>query len=126
ELADRISVLDGGRIIAEGTPAELKQLVPGGHLLLEFADLADATAARSALGAHGIRGRSDPYAAEDDSSEASLSLRVPSDGSVASLRSVLAELEGQRVEVASLSVHLPDLDDVFLALTGSHHTTEAL
>jgi ABC-2 type transport system ATP-binding protein len=48
-------------------------------------------------------------------------LQVPSDGSVKSLQALLNRLEDASVEVESLSVHTPDLDDVFLALTGQHH-----
>ena len=43
---------------------------------------------------------------------------MPGDGSVAALKSLLARLDDARVEVAGLTVHTPDLDDVFLALTG--------
>ena len=49
ELADRIAVLDGGRIVAEGTPDELKRLVPGGHIRLRFADAAALDAAARLL-----------------------------------------------------------------------------
>ncbi|MFA1549325.1 ATP-binding cassette domain-containing protein [Actinomadura chokoriensis] len=103
-LADRIAVLDGGRIVAEGTSEELKRLVPGGHLRLRFADHAGLDAAVRALGA-GTR---------DDEA---LALQVPSDGGVRSLRALLGRLEDAAVEVDGLSVHTPDLDDVFLALT---------
>jgi ABC-2 type transport system ATP-binding protein len=102
ELADRIAVLDRGLIVAEGTPTELKWLVGGGHIRLEFADPLQAEAAALALGA---------------SAGADLALQVPSDGSMDSLRDVLDRLDGVKVE--RLSVHTPDLDDVFLALTGS-------
>ncbi len=47
-----------------------------------------------------------------------LVLRVPSDGGVASLRGLLARLDANAIEVSELTVHTPDLDDVFLALTG--------
>ena len=70
ELADRIAVLDHGRIVAEGTPAELKRLVPGGHIRLEFADPDGLESAARVLGTP----------ARDDES---LALTVPSDGSVA-------------------------------------------
>ncbi|MFP8882833.1 ATP-binding cassette domain-containing protein [Streptomyces mangrovi] len=105
ELADRIAVLTGGRIAAEGTPEELKRLVPGGHVRLRFTDPA---AYRSAAGA--LRG-----AARDD---AALTLSIPGDGSQRELRSVLDRLDSAGVEADELTVRTPDLDDVFFALTG--------
>jgi ABC-2 type transport system ATP-binding protein len=105
ELADRIAVLDQGRIVADGTPAELKKLVPGGHIRLQFADAATLDAAAGLLG-------------ESDRDDDALTLEVPSDGGVRSLRSVLDRLEKARLEVDDLSIHTPDLDDVFFALTG--------
>jgi len=105
ELADRIAVLDQGRIVADGTPAELKRLVPGGHLELRFADVAGLDAASRLL---------------DDSTrdDAALTLTVPSAGEVATLRAVLDQLGAAHIEVDDLSIHSPDLDDVFFALTG--------
>jgi ABC-2 type transport system ATP-binding protein len=114
QLADRIAVLDRGRLVAEGTPHELKRLVPGGHIRLRFADASglDAAARRFA------------DAARDDDE---LSLQLPSDGGVRSLRAVLDRLDAGGIEVAELSVHTPDLDDVFLALTGRpDHEPEAV
>jgi ABC-2 type transport system ATP-binding protein len=105
QLADRIGVLDGGRLVAEGTAAELKRLVPGGHVRLQFSDAAALESAARVLGV-----------APPDA--ASLSLDVPGDGSVSGLRLLLARLDAGAVEVAGLTVHTPDLDDVFLALTG--------
>ncbi|MFC0038373.1 ATP-binding cassette domain-containing protein [Actinomadura rayongensis] len=105
ELADRIALLDHGRLIAEGTAEELKRLVPGGHVQLRFADPDGLAAALDALGTGSL---------DDDA----LTLRVPSDGGVRSLRGLLARLDDRSIEVAALSVHLPDLDDVFLTLTG--------
>jgi ABC-2 type transport system ATP-binding protein len=105
ELAGQVAVLDHGRLIAEGAPDELKRRVPGGHVRLQFADQEGLESAASAL---------DASARDDDT----LTLEVPSDGGVRSLRGLLDRLDRASVEVDSLSVHLPDLDDVFLALTG--------
>jgi ABC-2 type transport system ATP-binding protein len=105
ELADRIAVLDGGRIVAEGTPDELKRLVPGGHIRLRFADAAALDRASRLLD-------------ESARDEAGLALTVPSDGGVRALRTVLDRLDAASLEVDDLSIHTPDLDDVFFALTG--------
>jgi ABC-2 type transport system ATP-binding protein len=106
ELADRIALLDHGVLIAEGTSEELKRLIPGGHTQLRFGDMAALDAAVAVLGA----GRRD---------DKTFTLHVPSDGSVASIRSLLARLDGQSIEIADMSVHTPDLDDVFLTMTGA-------
>jgi ABC-2 type transport system ATP-binding protein len=105
-LADRIAVLDRGRIVAEGTPEELKRRIGGGHVELEFATAAALSKAAAALG---VRATTDPE---------QLTLQVPSDGSVAALRELLGRLDDARVEVEQLSIHTPDLDDVFFAVTG--------
>ena len=111
QLADRIAVLDQGHIVAEGTPAELKDRIPGGHFRLHFADGDLLRSATSLL----------PGAAADQDQ---LVLQVPADGSVDSLRQLLDTLHHARIAVERLTIHTPDLDDVFLAVTGSHAAGE--
>jgi ABC-2 type transport system ATP-binding protein len=105
ELAGQIALLDQGRLVAEGTAEELKRRIPGGHIRLQFAYPDDLAAAARALG----------DATRDDEA---LTLQVPSDGDVKSLRALLDRLGDASIEVAGLSIHTPDLDDVFLTLTG--------
>ena len=109
QLADRIAVLDQGRIVAEGTPAELKNRISGGHVRLHFAD------------PHLLRSASEllPAAAPNQDQ---LVLQVPADGTVDSLRGLLDELHEARISVERVTIHTPDLDDVFFAVTGSHVT----
>jgi ABC-2 type transport system ATP-binding protein len=109
-LAARIAVLDHGRIVAEGSPDQLKSRVPGGHIQLQFADPGDLESAAQVL---------DPASRDDEA----LILQVPSDGSLRSLRALLDRLDYAGIEVGSLSIHTPDLDDVFFGLTG-HPSTE--
>jgi ABC-2 type transport system ATP-binding protein len=104
-LADRIALLDGGRIVAQGTPEELKRSVPGGHLRLDVADEESLEATLSAVA--GARRAAGSNAVE-----------VPGDGSVRQVREVLDTLDRAGVDVTQLAVRTPDLDDVFLALTG--------
>jgi ABC-2 type transport system ATP-binding protein len=112
QLADRIAVLDHGTLVAEGTAGELKRLIPGAHIRLRFAD-----ARRLDSAARGLDGSS-----RDDEA---LTLHIPSDGSVAAVRAVLDRLEALAIDVDELSLHTPDLDDVFLALTDSRDRDDA-
>jgi ABC-2 type transport system ATP-binding protein len=105
QLAHRVAVLDGGRIVAEGTPAELKARIPGGHIELAFADRTELDAAATVLA---VTGR------DDDA----LTLQLAGDGRVSTLQTLLRQLEDASVKVEALTVHTPDLDDVFFALTG--------
>lgn len=104
-LADRIAILDHGTIVAEGSPRELKRLVPSGHIRLQFIDPEGFASAARTLG-------------ESSRVDDELALHVPGDGGVRSLRDLLDRLDAASIEVEELSVHTPDLDDVFLALTG--------
>ncbi|WP_030275366.1 ATP-binding cassette domain-containing protein [Streptomyces sp. NRRL B-24484] len=112
QLADRIAVLDGGRIVAEGTADELKARIPGSHVRLRFTDPAEHARASAAL----------PGAARDDEG---LALRVAGDGGIDALRTLLDRLDAAGIRTADLSVHTPDLDDVFLALTGGRTAATA-
>jgi ABC-2 type transport system ATP-binding protein len=112
ELADRIALLDQGKLVAEGTADQLKRLIPGGHIRLQFTDADGLEAAARTLG----------EVVRDDEA---LILQVPSDGSVESLRALIDRLDDAQIKVDSLSVHTPDLDDVFLALTGQPKKEEA-
>jgi ABC-2 type transport system ATP-binding protein len=109
QLADRVAVLDQGRLVAQGTPDELKRQIPGTHIRLRFTTVTELDAAARAF----------PDATRDDEA---LALRVPGDGGTKSLRAVLDRLDEHSLSAEECSVHTPDLDDVFLALTG--HTAE--
>ncbi|MGZ3638185.1 MAG: ATP-binding cassette domain-containing protein [Ktedonobacterales bacterium] len=112
QLAGRIALLDQGKLVVEGTPDELKRRIPGGHISLRFADASGLEAATRILG----EAPHDDYA---------LTLQIPTDGSVQSLKSVLDRLDHEAIRIDDLSVHTPDLDDVFFALT-SHPDTSAV
>ncbi|HVU14749.1 MAG TPA: ATP-binding cassette domain-containing protein [Phototrophicaceae bacterium] len=103
-LSNRIGVLDKGRLVAEGTPADLKHRIPGGHVELQFADATSLDRAAQSLSST-VR------------DENTLMLRVANDGSVEALRHLLDQLDSSAIPVTGLSVHTPDLDDVFFALT---------
>ena len=112
ELADQIAVLDRGRIVAEGTSDELKRRVPGGHVRLQLSSLYSLHSAVALIDG----------ASYD---EEKLQIEVPTDGTVAALRHLLGVLDDADIEVEQLSIHTPDLDDVFFAVTG-HQTEEVL
>jgi ABC-2 type transport system ATP-binding protein len=111
QLADQIAVLDHGQLVAQGTADELKRLIAGGHVLLRFgaADALDQAAALFGSAA-----------ARDDEA---LTLQIPSDGGVRALKDLLDRLDQHAIAVETLTVHTPDLDDVFLAITGRDRET---
>jgi ABC-2 type transport system ATP-binding protein len=112
ELADRIAVLSDGKIAAEGSADELKRLIPGGHVRPRFSDPSAYQSAAVALR---------EVTRDDDA----LSLQIPSDGSQRELRSILDWLDSAGIEADELTVHTPDLDDVFFALTGADESVAA-
>ncbi|MFJ9011030.1 ATP-binding cassette domain-containing protein [Streptomyces canus] len=111
ELADRIAVLHNGRIAAEGSAEQLKRLIPGGHVRLRFTDPDAYRSAASAL-------------REVTRDDESLTLQLPSGGSQSELRAILDRLDAAGIEADELTVHTPDLDDVFFALTGGADVTD--
>jgi ABC-2 type transport system ATP-binding protein len=107
QLADQIALLDHGTLIAEGTPNELKRMIPGGHIRLRFTDADTLSKARTVIAR--------PAKADEEA----LTLEVPTSGSVPEVRGILTRLDDHGIDVAELTVHTPDLDDVFLTLTGN-------
>jgi ABC-2 type transport system ATP-binding protein len=112
QLSDRIAVLDHGRIVAQGTADELKRQIPGGHIQLEFENIAELEAAARLLD---VTSRGDE----------SLCLQVPSDGNIPALRKLLDRLDDASAKVERLSIHTPDLDDVFFAFTSHPDSQKA-
>jgi ABC-2 type transport system ATP-binding protein len=105
QLADRVAVLDKGKLVAEGTPQDLKRRIPGGHVRLQFTD---ATVLANAARIFG------DFVLLDEA----LALQIPTDGGVSSVRALLDQLDRENIEVEALTVHTADLDDVYFALTG--------
>ena len=105
-LASRIAVIDGGRVVASGTPGDLKKLIAGQRLDLVLADGAAFDAVTRLAGHRAVT--TDP---------AGLTIGVATGGSAGEVRALLDEFDPDRSAVRSFSVHSPTLDDVFLALT---------
>jgi ABC-2 type transport system ATP-binding protein len=108
-LAQRVALVDGGRIVADGTPAQLKSQVGEAGVELTFATLSDVGRVAPALGIATVDG---------------MRVRVPTDGSVVHVGAVLAAVEATGVVPEHWEVRVPSLDDVFLTLTG-HVGTES-
>jgi ABC-2 type transport system ATP-binding protein len=106
-LADRVAVLDGGRVVAEGAPAELKLQVAGQRLDLTLASAQAFADVTRCLGARAVHSDAD-----------SLTIGVATDGSATHVRALLDEVDPQRRVVERFAVHSATLDDVFFALTG--------
>jgi ABC-2 type transport system ATP-binding protein len=107
-------VIDGGRVVAEGTPAELKQRIGGARLDLTLTDLMAFRDVLSVLG--------DRVVVRDPSQ---LTIGVVTAGHAAQVRAILDEVDPTRHVIEQFSVHIPTLDDVFLTLTGHMATTSA-
>jgi ABC-2 type transport system ATP-binding protein len=107
-LADRIAVLAGGRIVAEGTPTDLKRQIPGEQVVLGFADDAGLDAALAAIATPGATVDRDRR-----------TVIVTTDGTPAAVKALLDRLDTAGVAVDSLDLRRPSLDDVFFLLTAA-------
>jgi ABC-2 type transport system ATP-binding protein len=107
QLADRIAVLDGGRVVADGTPDELKTQVAAQRLDLTLADRAAFEDVAGRLGERLVT-----------SDLGSLTIGAATDGAAAHVRAILDEVDPDRAAVQRFAVHSATLDDVYLTLTG--------
>jgi ABC-2 type transport system ATP-binding protein len=114
QLAGRVGIIDGGRIVAEGTPAELKAQVGDPTLNVTLARPEDADDAAAALG---------PLGEIVPARPGCLAVRLP--GGAAALPAAVRALDDAGVDVAGLDLALPTLDDVFVAKTGRRLESEA-
>lgn len=114
QLADRIAIIKDGKICAEGTPAELKKLLPGGHIVITFRDGAALQAAQQLFKSLNIM----THLTE-------LSLSITTDGGVEQVTSILTALKRSRINVSEFSQKSPTLDDVFLTVIGDKPQMEA-
>ena len=112
ELADRIAVIDHGKVIAEGTGAELKERVGGQILEVELSSAAQRDRARAVLARVGC---GEP---ESDERPSRLTLPAPRDG-LEMIEEAAGELRRAGIGVSDLGLRSPTLDDVFLQLTGA-------
>lgn len=113
QLADQIVVIDGGKVIADGTPTQLKSKVGNDHLELTFASSASLDKALKALG--------DGILTTDKKAFSTTVIIKDTNNDV---RKTLETLAKAHISVASMAIHKPTLDDVFLSLTGKPKSAE--
>jgi len=112
QLSDRIAVIDHGRIVAEGTPGELKSSVGSGVLRLQLADARDSGRVRQVLGSvFGV-----PVVQDTD--PAALTARIERTSATEAAARGLSLLSREGIDIAGFALGQPSLDEAFLALTG--------
>jgi ABC-2 type transport system ATP-binding protein len=109
QLADKIAILAGGKIVAEGTASELKRILPQGQIELRFSEKEQLDKAEKLLA------RFEPI--RDDES---LSLTLNTNGSVSGVAKLFTQIEQAGIEVAEFSQKTPTLDDAFLKIINEH------
>lgn len=114
QLADQIAVIDGGKVIAEGTPDQLKKSIGSERIELTFESESGLKKAQKLF--------SDATAKIDEKRR---TMSVANEGGVKKVRTILEKLEKENIKVEGLSLHKPTLDDVFLDLTGHAAQLEA-
>lgn len=114
QLADQIVVIDGGKVIAKGTAKQLKSKVGKDRLELTFIDEQALVAARKAL---------DGDIVSFDEKEHSVSIAINDTNE--DVKKALDILSAKKIELVTMAVHKPTLDDVFLSLTGKQKKEEA-
>jgi ABC-2 type transport system ATP-binding protein len=112
QLADRIVLIDGGKVIAEGTAKELKNKIGNDQLELTFADVKTLEKAIEVLGKKVA-----------DTNDKEYTLKINVNDTNKDVKAVLDILDTGKIKVVSLAVHKPTLDDVFLSLTGKQKKT---
>lgn len=106
QLADQVAILNNGKIVASGTPAELKALLPHGQVELRFRGVLQLDAAEKLIKAYYTVARDD----------ANLSITVTTEGSIAELTRLLSRIESAKIEVIEFLQKTPSLDDAFLSI----------
>ncbi len=110
ELANRIAVVDAGRVIAEGTSDELKDKVGGNRIDIAVARDADLARAAEVAGRH--------FSSEVTIDQAQRRISAPSKDGTSQLATLVRDFDSAGIDVVDLQLHRPSLDDVFLTLTG--------
>lgn len=113
QLADKIAILNKGVIVAEGSAAELKKMLPSGQIELQFMTEIDLSAAAKVLKSYQLT-----------ADKSALTLSVSTSGSVADLTRLLGALEQANIEIAEFAQKAPTLDDVFLKLINDNKETK--
>ena len=113
QLADVIAVLSQGKIVATGTPAELKRLLPHGRIALRFRSLAHMAAAQKALAR---------YDSETDADTRTLT--IATDGSIAQAAQLFADIKAARVPVEEFAQKVPTLDEAFMKIINENEETK--
>lgn len=113
ELADQIAILNEGRIVSSGTAAELKKMLPHGHIELKFQSMKDLESAQYLLSNY-----------NSNKNSKNMTLIVTTDGSMREMADILNKLENAKISVSEFVQKLPTLEDVFLTIIGEKQRKE--